>query len=440
MNHLKLNLWLTAVVSLIAAATLSGNGQDLSAGQSAVSTTGGLTTVTFATDAGKLKLYLPEDLAAGDTISGTVSTEPNGKDANEKIANLGVLNGMVIDLGDGTRVNASQPTFSWVPKIPSGTLPSKFLIRLIDVIGNDGKTIASTKVTFVSPTAAATNFNFPNIAQTVRPARITGPFDGDASNTRLTIGGKPIEIIAESPRQTIMRTPAGITGITDLTVNEHGKQGSAPIRIVGVNLSAPKTNLLKGEKTTVTIHVTGLEGIKTIVPLEIVTNGTVNMQGGNIQNIRIEPGQVSSNGTYTKSLGLTGTSAGNFNVTGTVLVGNPATGENGCKCVCEFADPPIVTAGNGRKKGVAWYSFEPNMKNTACNGNQCTVNRIEYSWSVGAGSTATYTVRGNDKASKTLTVDITKTGTVELSVTVMVVCSDGSKCSATGAKTFTLKS
>ncbi len=83
MKHLKLQTWLTAVVPVILAAALSFSGQDLKPGDSAVSTNGGLTTVTFATDAGKLKLYLPEDMAAGDTISGTVSAEPNGTNATK---------------------------------------------------------------------------------------------------------------------------------------------------------------------------------------------------------------------------------------------------------------------------------------------------------------------------------------------------------------------
>ncbi len=311
---------------------------------------------------------------------------------------------------------------------------------MIEIFDSGGKTLGSAKVTFSAPATAAVNFELPQIAQITRLARIIGPFDGDATNTRCSVGGQTAAIIAESPRQAFIRTPSGLIGMTGVTLNERGQQTSAPIRIVGVNLSAPKTTLLKGEKTTVSVTVSGLEGITNAVPLEIVTTGTVNMQGGNIQNIRIEPAQVSTTGTFTKSMGLTGTSAGGFNVTGTVLVAGPAAANDGCKCVCEFADPPIVSSGKGRKKGVAWYSFEPNTKNTACNGNQCSVSRIEYSWSIGAGSTASYTVRGNDKASKAITLEITKTGTVELIVTVTVVCSDGSKCSATGAKTFTLKS
>ncbi len=89
------------------------------------------------------------------------------------------------------------------------------------------------------------------------------------------------------------------------------------------------------------------------------------------------------------------------------------------------------------KGGGTEYGFEPSV-NTGCSGNKCEVQSIVTSWSIGAGSTATYSVHaGTDKLGK-LVVDVTKSGTLELTVTVTVTCSDGSTCKATGSKTVTV--
>src|SRR5947207_6115089 len=43
----------------------------------------GLNISTFTTPQGVIKVNLPDDMAAGDTISGTVTEEPNGKNDAE---------------------------------------------------------------------------------------------------------------------------------------------------------------------------------------------------------------------------------------------------------------------------------------------------------------------------------------------------------------------
>ena len=53
----------------------------------------GLSTTSFSTPRGKVQVNLPEDIAAGDTISGTVIAEPEGKDRKEQTRNQGELNG-----------------------------------------------------------------------------------------------------------------------------------------------------------------------------------------------------------------------------------------------------------------------------------------------------------------------------------------------------------
>jgi hypothetical protein len=46
---------------------------------------------------------------------------------------------------------------------------------------------------------ALAEFAIPFHALTGSPLRITGPFDGNSSNTNCTLNNKPMEILAESP-------------------------------------------------------------------------------------------------------------------------------------------------------------------------------------------------------------------------------------------------
>ncbi|MCA1850030.1 MAG: hypothetical protein LC672_02975, partial [Acidobacteria bacterium] len=53
---------------------------------------------------GDVKVYLPDDMAAGDTISGTVVAEPKGTTEEERAKNMGVLKGFVLEV-DGEKAS-----------------------------------------------------------------------------------------------------------------------------------------------------------------------------------------------------------------------------------------------------------------------------------------------------------------------------------------------
>ncbi|MGB7202771.1 MAG: hypothetical protein WBD16_10940 [Pyrinomonadaceae bacterium] len=412
--------------------TLAQQGQQGSASQSAAN---GLNTVTFELAAGKIKVYLPDDMRAGDTISGTVSAEPRGSTDAERTANQGVLNGMVIDLGGEKRFSAGERSFKW--SIPIGKV--KRQIKVFSGLGSQKPLDAQNLALSTMSQAVPADFALPQLGQAGRPLTINGPFDGNASNTTCMIGGQPAEFIAESPRQAIITSPTDVNGPTQMSVAENGQNRTGPFRNIGVSLTSPKTNLLRGEKTTLSVQVSGLEGIQSNVPLQIVATGSANMSGGNTQTIEIRPVDISSAGNFTRAFELTGVQTGGFTVTGTILVGNTVAAGS-CKCVCELAKTPIVTAGTSNIDGGGMqHAFKANVAKAACNGNKCSIEKTEYSWSIAATSTATYTVAGAKKDGETLKLDVTGAGTVVVTVTVTITCSDGTKCSASGSKTFTVK-
>ncbi|MBP9664102.1 MAG: hypothetical protein KBD94_05730 [Pyrinomonadaceae bacterium] len=406
----------------------------------AVSTASGLTNVVFDLPQAKITVYLPDDMAAGDTISGTVIAEPNPGYVQDNSPNAETLTGVVVDLGDGQKVPVCDPCSA----LRSFVLPHVFeqIGRVINVsLVQPGHASVTTRVPLQPASGLPTwDPNIPPFAQTGRPATITGPFDGNSSNTQVTVASQKGVILAESRRKMILRTPGNLTGPVQVTATDNGKTTTGQMRILNLQLTSAKTKLTRGEETKVHMEIKGIKGETRNVPVRVVTSGTANMQGGNQQDITITPSQIGTDGTFVRDFTLIGTSTGAFSVTATVNTNpQPVAGENKCKCVCEFANPQIITAGTKQVKGGWQHSFEPNMKNAACNGNQCSVAKIDYSWSVGAGSTATYTIVGGISTAKILTIEATKAGTVDLSVTVTVTCSDGTACTASGSKSFRVK-
>ena len=331
--------------------------------QTASKTTGGLQITTFDTANGRVIVNLPDDMRAGDTISGTVMAEPKGQTPEERAKNMAVLSGYVIEVQppknpDGTsnpkvkaEVTAPPPQLRVILPPGSTLAPPVTNVSRANSSGL-GITLTNTSGSFsaagtttvpiemvalsLQSSAPLNTFQLPTMGQPGRPIVITGPFDGNSSNTGLSYrpcvrsadcAGSPSAwvasgdlIVAESPRQAVFTAPTNVTGPMEIRVNEGTTETRAPFRNVGVNLSAPKTSLLKGESTTLKIEVSGLQGITEPVPLHLVKGGVVTMLGGDVQSMTIKPEEVQSNGTFTTTRTITGVQTGVWNATATVVV------------------------------------------------------------------------------------------------------------------------
>lgn len=293
--------------------------------QATTSAGDGLRTVTFDTSSGKIYVRLPDDMRAGDTISGTLVSEPRGGTEAERAGNLDALKGYQVNVG-GQKVTAPEGSFKWV--VPSHSIKP---IIIIDV--GSGKELANAPVPAqpAAPAGTSGTYQFPVLGQQGRPVEIHGPFDGDSSNTTLRFvppgrtetvvnGSGPVRPLAESPRKIVFQSPVDLNGLAEIVLSERGTETRAPYRNVSVRLSAPKTNLMRGERTTLTVEVGGLDGIKEDVPLQLDARGVITMDGGSFQNLRIRPQEVRPDGRYTTTRDITGRQAGGFNVTATVIV------------------------------------------------------------------------------------------------------------------------
>jgi hypothetical protein len=375
-RHFSRWSWLVLFALAVVLPFFAESGATQSAqGISEVKTTNSLIVIIFTFDPGKIIVNLPDDMRAGDTISGVVTPEPKGGTEDERNKNRDVLNGFVIQAG-GANFPVSKGLVGPIV-IPGGTvlgrppgstgnmppLPPSFFDVFVEVrLG--GKPIGQARVPLLPSGAVITpdpkitppgmtpsgavitpdpkittppgmtssgavitpdpkitpTFIIPPLGQTGRPIVITGPFDGNFDNTKLTIGGQPMKPLAESPRQVVLQSPSNVTGPSEISVKEGDKETKGAFRNVGVNLTAPKTSLLKGESTELRVEVQGLQGITQPIPLHLTNGGAVTMQGGNTQTMSIKPSEVQSNGIYTTTRTITGVEAGVWNATATVVV------------------------------------------------------------------------------------------------------------------------
>lgn len=328
-------------------------------------TAGGLYVTTFDTAKGRIIVNLPDDMRAGDTISGTVVAEPKGSTDQERSRNTAELSGYVVELSspkprnDGDKKPPPNIIVILEAAKSNGfkiTLPdtktgqkllhvnlrqlaqgerSKFGASNYSLKENEpapGRIFATSdaymEVSEPEVWGETANFSIPPLGQTGRPIVITGPFDGNSLNTKVEFGTgeNPIRVMqgiwslaAESPRKAVFTSPSDVTGPMEVHLREGNTETTGLFRNVGVNLTAPKTNLFKGEKTELRIEVSGLQGIKEPVPLTLESRGVITMAGGAYQSLVIQPSQVGTDGRYSTTREVTGVQAGGWSATATVV-------------------------------------------------------------------------------------------------------------------------
>jgi hypothetical protein len=266
--------------------------------------------LNFATQFGSIAVFLPSDMRAGDTISGTVFVEPEGDTDAERQANAGRLSGYAIDVGGAqTRVGEHIVRF---------TVGAGVTDILVGVTG-DGSSQAGIVPVNGAPPAGAATFSADPLTQAGHPTPVQGPFDGDASNTTATMGDQNCPILAESPRQVVVMAPGQPTGNVPLNVTEQGQPAlQTNISNIAVSLETPRTTLRRGERTQVTMRVAGLQGLPAPVVVDLWASESVRLQGGNQQAITIQPQPYDAPGDHVQNFGLQVLETGPFDVTATV--------------------------------------------------------------------------------------------------------------------------
>ncbi|NQU84379.1 MAG: hypothetical protein HQ541_01340 [Mariniphaga sp.] len=277
----------------------------------------GLRTTKFKSEKGEIKIYLPSNLYAGDVISGTVISEPEGKNEKQIKKNSNILNGFTFGFaGKKTPVKKGKEKWTLPKAMETEILP-------LELTNPKGKTQGKTNIPAnekVRPITLANrlsevDFYIPSYIVAGEPNMVRGSFDGDFANSLLKINNQSIPILAESPRGIFFDPPPNLTGPVELEISENNFRQESTINILELELGADKLDLKKGEQATIFIKVVGLEGLEENVPLEIENlSSNISISGGNHQQHIINPLTDADNGIYSHNVAVTALINGDFAV------------------------------------------------------------------------------------------------------------------------------
>lgn len=300
----------------------------------------GLHTASFETPQGKVEVNFPDDMAVHDTISGTVFATPSGKTDKERARNTDELHGFVVEM-EKQETPVAAKIFKWV--VPTGLAAGVAAVVLKDRAGNEvARTTVPVQPTPPSPPGRPgappkpTDYHLPSIGSAGRQFGIVGPFGGDLRGTSVNVGAKQAELLAESPRKLVAKSPADVVGPTVLELREGDVVAKSEFRNLAIRLDARKTKLRKGERTELSVTVKGLDGLEEygIVPLRVLNKApeVVSKGGGDIETINIRRQDVGPEGSFSAKRTVTALQAGAYNieasiqlVPGFVLIALPPT-------------------------------------------------------------------------------------------------------------------
>jgi hypothetical protein len=192
----------------------------------------GLHVMGVKTPAGVVRLFFPDDIASGDTITATVLGPPQ----------------YLVEIG-GERKPLAERTHTW--RIPG---PVEFLLR-----DEKGTVIARSALPVDpgKPPPPPASFDLPVSAQADRPATIRGPFESVPPTVR--VGDVDARVLAVSPRKAVFHMP-DLESVVRLVVTAGGNTRERSLRVFRVQAGDG-------------VRVTGLSGIEQPVRLVLLVDG-----------------------------------------------------------------------------------------------------------------------------------------------------------------------
>lgn len=196
----------------------------------------GVHIVEFKTKAGLIKVFLPDDISAGDTVSASIALYPGGVTREVMDSNLGILSGYIIETSF-FKVPAGQKFIKiTVPRNAAGT-DMKFTLRdaSMKTIDNASVPISlSSSGHGIEEPPTPYDYQCPLVGQAGRTVEIKGPFDGDFATTDFKIGSKKANVIAESPRKLVFESPSDVIGSVEVVLVERNVEVRRPFTCLQV--------------------------------------------------------------------------------------------------------------------------------------------------------------------------------------------------------------
>ena len=287
----------------------------------------------------KAKFRLPKDIRSGDMITGTVVEAIKANAAGNNNASSR-LEGVVIEI-EGKQTKLSDRLISFI--VPAGVATIPFLLKSAagEVIDHGQIAVGGPMYDLLSdlwwrePLGGL--YSHAPVGQPGQSLTISGPFDGNAANTRLSLSGQICEVMVENPRTCIVNLPQTATaGVSNLTIEEGTNKEVHKFNVAVLNLTADKTSLLSGEKAKIKVSVSGLAGLSN-------TNLKLALENQSPQTVAFtkEPGTIinkdfntnkAKNGVYEFSTKIIALTKGSYTVVGTLT----QPGDGGNPCVKEY--------------------------------------------------------------------------------------------------------
>jgi hypothetical protein len=282
----------------------------------AVKTIEGLRYIDFDTPYGKIGIGLPDDMAMGDVISGQLAVEPSGRSEKKRAKNEERIKRYSVDIG-GQKAAVGDHWGKW-------TIPPADNVSVV-LLDPNGKVVdtAQVPVNPHPPAAGFGDFQCLKVTQGGRLWRMDGKFNGDFSDTNVSMGGNEVEKWAESPRYVILESPMDVVGKTTIQYREGSIKGTCQCRNIVVTLHAAKLKLHKGETTQLSVTIRGLEGLEEPIPLSIKNKTPTIVSLKDEGTFFIQPADVKPGGIYIYRSVLTGIMPGNFNISARVVYESP---------------------------------------------------------------------------------------------------------------------
>lgn len=151
---------------------------------------------------------------------------------------------------------ANRPLIDWQnqPLAKSGTPIEVLKAPNTAIYGNNAN---AGVVNFITKPG---DYSLSPILQPGQVGIIRGPFDGNCSDTRVSVNDQPAKLLAESPYGLFWEVPPTMTTGSATVIFQDGPNGASfPVFILGIAMTAEKLHLLRGESTRFNATVFGPE-------------------------------------------------------------------------------------------------------------------------------------------------------------------------------------
>lgn len=140
---------------------------------------------------------------------------------------------------------------------------------------------------------------------------IEGPFDGDSSNTVISVNGTRAIVEVESSGSCTFTVPGNVLGHQSIEFQESGFRFRAPVVVLDINPALERTNLSRGEATRMSLEVRGVGALDSPFDIKIRNESPeqISVDGGDSVRIVIAPGRDT-----TAEVGIKANQTGDFEI------------------------------------------------------------------------------------------------------------------------------